>query len=624
MQRSIIAIVLALTSIVVGAAPASAHSSDAYIFTGGGWGHGVGMSQYGAQAQALAGFTATEILDYYYTDVSHVDRQSLYAATHLLGEDDPILWIGLLQDQTSFEFSIPAGGGGVDLCQAADGTGACPKPDAKPVAGETWKFGRFTGPSGEQLCRFERVVPAPSGTPAEAGSCKASVTWGSTGLAELVEVDGYEYKHGRIRIRQGAEQLGAWSFHVSLEVELELYLRGLAEVPLSWQPATLQAQVIAGRTYAVANTAARYSSATPAEPISSAWKDICYCHLRRTVSDQNYTGWTHESAPLADKWVAAVDATTGTVLAQNGSPITAWYSSSTGGVTENSEDVFGSYTGWARSVPDPWSQSPSANNPLAFWDEVVAVDDIAVVLGFDSISSISLLNPAPNATMQVTGLKSGSTTTSVVEVPPLYSALGLRSPTVTGITFAPDAIDDVPAFDDISGSVHLAQINEIAQLGITVGCNPPTNNLYCPKNDVSRAQMAAFLRRALVLPGTSTDYFTDDGSTVFQDDINRLAAASAPSDIGCGGTLYCPWVPITRSEMALFIVSSLNLQSLGQSDFTDIATDPNAAEIRTLADYQITVGCNPPAFDQFCPNETVTRAQMASFIMRALGVQAGQ
>ncbi len=632
MRRLILVAVLTVTAVLVGGAPAAAPLSvpaaqvplhpedDAWVFSGGGWGHGVGMSQYGAQAMALSGHTVSEILDYYYTNVAMVQRSSLYGSGHLLGQDNPQLWIGLLQDRTSFEFVVGSEGG-VDLCQANDGTGDCPKPDATPAAGETWEFARHTGPNGEKLCRFERVSPAPVGAPAAAGSCKASIAWGGAGQAATVEVDGYEYKHGIIRVRQGAEQLTDWNFHVSLVVGLELYLRGLAEVPLSWEPATLQAQVVAGRTYAVATTAARYdASVTPSEPISSTWKDKCYCHLRRTTADQHYTGWTHETAPFASKWVAAVNATTGQVLAQSGAPITAWYSSSTGGVTENSEDVFGSVTGWAKSVPDPWSLDPAAGNPFASWDEPVGESTLESVLGFDSIDLVTLINPSPNASMKVTGSKNGVTVTSDIDIPPLYSSLGLRSPTVTGITFDPGAAG--AAFDDIAGLVHEASINRIAELGITKGCNPPANNLFCPTREVTRGQMAAFLTRALNLPPVAKDYFSDDNDSIFEDDINRLAGAGG--EIGCGGSSYCPSRAITRSEMALFVVTALGLDGVGESDFVDIAGDPNEGHIRVLADFKITLGCNPPANDRYCPDETVHRAQMATFIVRAIDATAPQ
>jgi hypothetical protein len=55
-------------------------------------------------------------------------------------------------------------------------------------------------------------------------------------------------------------------------------------------------------------------------------------------------------------------------------------------------------------------------------------------------------------------------------------------------------------FTDDNNSIFEADINAIAAAGITKGCNPPTNNHYCPNSPVDRGAMAAFLRRALNLP----------------------------------------------------------------------------------------------------------------------------
>ncbi|MBK5268877.1 MAG: hypothetical protein JJE47_15770, partial [Acidimicrobiia bacterium] len=66
------------------------------------------------------------------------------------------------------------------------------------------------------------------------------------------------------------------------------------------------------------------------------------------------------------------------------------------------------------------------------------------------------------------------------------------------------------SFIDDDANVHEGSIEAIAQEGITRGCNPPTNNRYCPTRTVNREQMAAFLARALHLPTTGHDYFTDD------------------------------------------------------------------------------------------------------------------
>ena len=100
-----------------------------------------------------------------------------------------------------------------------------------------------------------------------------------------------------------------------------------------------------------------------------------------------------------------------------------------------------------------------------------------------------------------------------------------------------------------------------AAVGITVGCNPPSNDRFCPEDSVTRAQMATFLVRALGLPGGVAS-FVDTAGSVHEGNIGALAAAG------------------------------------------------------------ITVGCNPPSNDRFCPEDSVTRAQMATFLTRALDLDA--
>ncbi len=116
-----------------------------------------------------------------------------------------------------------------------------------------------------------------------------------------------------------------------------------------------------------------------------------------------------------------------------------------------------------------------------------------------------------------------------------------------------------PFFVDSVGSPFELDIIWLAEAGITQGCNPPTNDRFCPDRSVTRGQMAAFLARALSLPTVDgVDSFSDDDGSVFEADIERLAAAG------------------------------------------------------------ITAGCNPPTFDRFCPDQSVTRGQMAAFLARAL------
>jgi spore germination protein YaaH len=107
-------------------------------------------------------------------------------------------------------------------------------------------------------------------------------------------------------------------------------------------------------------------------------------------------------------------------------------------------------------------------------------------------------------------------------------------------------------FTDDAGSVHEADINRVAQAGITVGC---AASRYCPGTTVTRDQMASFLARALALPAASADYFNDDAGSVHEPDINRLAQAGITN--GCALGSYCPRDPVTREQMAAFLHRAL-------------------------------------------------------------------
>ena len=107
--------------------------------------------------------------------------------------------------------------------------------------------------------------------------------------------------------------------------------------------------------------------------------------------------------------------------------------------------------------------------------------------------------------------------------------------------------DPLP-FTDIAGSQFKADILWLYNSGIISGCTATT---YCPLASVTRGQMAAFLDRALHLPGTTTDYFSDDNGTIFETDINRLAASGITT--GCTATTFCPNADVTRGQMAAFL-----------------------------------------------------------------------
>lgn len=176
------------------------------------------------------------------------------------------------------------------------------------------------------------------------------------------------------------------------------------------------------------------------------------------------------------------------------------------------------------------------------------------------------------------------------------------------------------SFLDDDGSVHEKDIEALAHEMVTKGCNPPWNDRYCPDLPVTRGQMAAFLARSLSLPPAPSTGFLDVADSTFAEEIGSLAAASITR--GCNppeNDLFCPYDPVTRGEMAAFIVRALGLSDDGGDVFIDDDHSVFERDIDRLAAAEVTRGCNPPDNDRFCPDDPVTRAQMASFLTRALG-----
>jgi glucose/arabinose dehydrogenase len=198
---------------------------------------------------------------------------------------------------------------------------------------------------------------------------------------------------------------------------------------------------------------------------------------------------------------------------------------------------------------------------------------------------------------------------------------------LSGLVFslAPTVSAQLPpggTFTDDDGNTHEPNIEAIANEGITRGCNPPRNDRYCPSEDLTRAQMAAFIRRAFDIPDTSTDHFGDDDNSTFEADINAIAERGITR--GCNPPAndnFCPNNPVKRGEMAAFLRRARNIPDTSTDHFGDDNNSTFEADINAIAERGITRGCNPPANDNFCPNDPVKRDQMASFLARALNLE---
>jgi len=189
----------------------------------------------------------------------------------------------------------------------------------------------------------------------------------------------------------------------------------------------------------------------------------------------------------------------------------------------------------------------------------------------------------------------------------------------------PEAVaDELPpggTFVDDNDSIHEGSIEAIAAIGVTMGCNPPVNDRFCPDQAVTRGEMAAFLNRALNLGEAYVEPFSDINGSVHASAINAIAAAGITK--GCNppdNTEFCPDRIVTRQEMASMLRRAFNLAAVQEGPFTDLGSSVHTADINGLAASGITLGCNPPDNTMFCPNDLVTRGQMATFLTRALGL----
>ncbi len=143
-------------------------------------------------------------------------------------------------------------------------------------------------------------------------------------------------------------------------------------------------------------------------------------------------------------------------------------------------------------------------------------------------------------------------------------------------------------FIDVRGSLFVGDIVWLVEHGITTGCG---GGRFCPTALVPRDQMASFLARALNLPAAADDYFTDDAGSQHEADINRVAQAGIT--LGCGGTSYCPSAPVGRDQMASFLARALNLPAAARDYFADDAGSQHEADINRLAAAGVTNGCSP-------------------------------
>lgn len=170
-------------------------------------------------------------------------------------------------------------------------------------------------------------------------------------------------------------------------------------------------------------------------------------------------------------------------------------------------------------------------------------------------------------------------------------------------------------FRDDDSSLHEQDIDALYQAGITKGCNLEFD--YCPEREITRGEMAAFIARALNLESTTgVNHYSDQAGHYFEVEIDKVVTAGI--GFGCTESQYCPDRPLRRDEMAEMLVRAFGYSNPESRDFfVDDENTPFESSINSLAGAGVTLGCSAT---EYCPDRVLSRAEMASFFVRALGL----
>lgn len=411
------------------AIPAAATPAGAdVVVRGGGWGHSLGMSQYGAQGAALLGCNHEQILRAYYTGAD--------VASAPMG---PAVLVTLLAGGTGA--TVDAVSGSVTWRDVAGR-----RTVSQPV-GQSWTVTRTA--SGQML----RDAAGTDRLWVAQGSELRSEQFGSVARVRTrsgsATVTDLRMRWDYTRFVSDSAGLDVWQViqDDARGLGVQKYLWSLAEVPVSWPAEALRAQAVAARTY----LARRWSVSSGAYVIGT------------TTATQNWTGYAQEQADAAagGAWRRAVDATPNRVVTHGGALIDALYSSSHGGSSEDSRYVWRSDVPYLRPVNDSrWDLASS--NPYRSWAKGFTNEQLAAAFGVDRVTSISVPgrgSPARLNGVVVTGTDGGAAFSRTYTGFDVRTRLGLRSPGITGVAVVDpgvplvgdwngDGVDDLGWFRD--------------------------------------------------------------------------------------------------------------------------------------------------------------------------------
>jgi len=374
---------------------------------GAGYGHGVGMSQMGARAMALAGESPEEIIKYFYKDV---EVESI--------DDTEILRVNIGHVLSSAKISTSSEGAVIQLFSGDIGD----QLDVNPIAELTNKSVLNFSNLGANVLPSISVGKK---TSTISKSRSFTVRWSGTrylgGIDSIISVnsDGAsrKYRYGQIQVRAVKDKLLGYRLELTNSVRLsDEYMWGVSEMSSFWPTAALEAQAIASRTYALSK--------------ADIYRTACDCDLYGGISDQVFLGYAKESEPkYGALWKEAVTRTSGLAITQEGKPISAYFFSSSGGKTEVAVNAWGSERAYTQIVEDPGSLNPLLNPRYASWDRIITQAVVASAFALPDVVALEVLNKNASGTVgqiiatSSTGLQvalRGETFRSRTKIPSAY------------------------------------------------------------------------------------------------------------------------------------------------------------------------------------------------------------
>jgi len=392
-SNKLIALILSALSINLFQTSAKAAEIPAtFTFQGIGYGHGVGMSQIGARAKALAGESATAILQYYYSGTN------IETAT-----DTQILRINIGHLLTSAKVRSDSNGAQLQIFSGDISDTQTSAPIFTFPSKTTLNLSLINNLISLTATRGSKNTAISSGSAFTLRWTGTRYLEGPNSIVSLTSGSTLNrYRHGQMVFKVIRDKNLGKRIEIINSVRLaDEYLWGVSEVPSSWPAAALEAQAIASRTYALAK--------------ANKLRSACDCHLYATISDQTFAGFSKESEPrFGELWKSAVNRTSGQIISYAGQPITAYFTSSSGGATETSEHAWGTATPYTVSVPDTASVDTALNPRFASWVREISQAIIAQAFLLPDVVSLNVLEMNPAGTVALIEAISSNGNTAVL------------------------------------------------------------------------------------------------------------------------------------------------------------------------------------------------------------------